>query len=311
MMATVSSAFAVKVAHAVLSSTNEGASYTLTFYFGELYNNDNTITFALNDEDDDPGWYVFSFETAANEYNITKVVFDPSFAAARPVSTRCWFAGLPNLHEIYGLHYLNTSNVKNMAKMFSGCSNLHAIDVTNFNTRNVTNMSFMFHDCHKLHYIDMKSFKTHNVTDFSHMFESCSSLEQIDVRNFVTKKVEDMSYMFAGCSNVKSIDLASFDMTNVYDSANLFNSCSNLSAVTLPSTVTSVSNEAFTLCSKLTTLKVLAVFPPELEDPFVFTNEAPTIIVPASSVNNYRAATGWYANKENIKSDKDIASSDN
>lgn len=311
MMATVLSAYANKVAHAVLSSTNEGASYTLTFYYGELYNNANTTTFTLNDVDDDPGWFVFSFENAANEYNITKVVFDPSFAGARPVSTRCWFAGLPNLKEIQGLHYLNTSNVKNMARMFSGCSSLAALDVTNFNTKNVTNMSFMFCECKKLKALDLKSFKTQNVTDFSHMFETCSSLNQIDVRNFVTKNVEDMSYMFAGCSKVQSIDLSTFDMTNVYDSANLFNSCSNLLAVTLPSTVTSVSNEAFTLCSKLTTLTVLAVFPPELDDPFVFTDSAPTIFVPASSVNNYRAATGWYANKENIKSNKDIVASNN
>lgn len=309
MMTTALGAYANKVAHAVLSSTNEGASYTLTFYYGEIYNNDQSVSFTLNDSDNDPGWFIFSFETGANEYNITEVVFDPSFAGARPTSTRCWFAGLPNLKEILGLHYLNTSNVTNMSKMFQGCSSLHYVDVTNFNTRNVTDMSFMFCGCDNLTTLDLGHFKTANVTDMSHMFEACKSLKALDLQNFMTKNLEDMSYMFAGCSTLETIDLKSFDMTSVDDSESLFNSCTNLADVTLPSTVTSVSNEAFILCSNLKTLKILAVLPPELDDPFKFTSAAPTIIVPNSSVNNYKAASNWYVNKDSIRGDKNSMAS--
>ena len=49
----------------------------------------------------------------------------------------------------------NTSNVKEMNKMFSGCNSLISLpDLSKWNTSNVNDMSVMFYDCDSLnHYL--------------------------------------------------------------------------------------------------------------------------------------------------------------
>lgn len=83
-------------------------------------------------------------------YNINLVVFEASFANARPKSCYAWFQGFENLKQIKGIENLNTENVTSMKSMFSNCSNLAELDVTNFNTANVTDMSYMFCNCRNL-----------------------------------------------------------------------------------------------------------------------------------------------------------------
>ena len=52
------------------------------------------------------------------------VVFDPSFANARPTTTCDWFYYMSNLQSITGMSYLNTSEVTDMEFMFVECSSL-------------------------------------------------------------------------------------------------------------------------------------------------------------------------------------------
>ena len=49
--------------------------------------------------------------------------------------------------------------------MFSECSNLTNLDVSNFNTSNVTSMSEMFSGCSNLTNLDVSNFNTSNVTN--------------------------------------------------------------------------------------------------------------------------------------------------
>ena len=93
--------------------------------------------FALNVGRNAPGWY------NPNKYYINKVVFDASFAKARPTSCYSWFRGCINL-KIEGIEYLNTENVTNMGRMFDDCRYLTTLDVSNFDTKNVTDMRLMF-----------------------------------------------------------------------------------------------------------------------------------------------------------------------
>lgn len=62
----------------------------------------------------DPEW---------NDVNgsVNKVVFDASFADARPTSCFAWFCDFSSLTEIEGLAYLNTEAVTDMTCMFKGC----------------------------------------------------------------------------------------------------------------------------------------------------------------------------------------------
>ena len=104
--------------------------------------------YPLNSPEELPGWFVEGEdEEVVNKNHIEKVVFDASFADARPTSCRCWFVGCNELKSIEGIEYLNTENVVNMKSMFYGCNNLTALDVSKFNTKNVTDMQNMFYQC--------------------------------------------------------------------------------------------------------------------------------------------------------------------
>ena len=99
----------------------------------------------------------------------------------------------------------DTSNVTNMAAMFSDCSFLRQLDLTNFNTGNVKDMSSMFWGCKALTELDLSKFDTKNVTDMSSMFSGCTSLTKLNLSNFNTENVDSMTFMFSGCSSLHTI----------------------------------------------------------------------------------------------------------
>ena len=173
------------------------ADGTLTFRWGykkTLGENE----YELNSGKNQPKW---------NTHNrkISKVVFEASFANARPTNCYAWFKSFRNLTQIAGIENLNTENVKDMSDMFYICSGLISLDVTHFNTENVKDMSNMFYGCSGLISLDVTHFNTENVTSMLNMFYSCSSLTSLDVTNFNTANVTDMSNMFSNCRNLTTI----------------------------------------------------------------------------------------------------------
>ena len=214
--------------------------------------------FALNEGENLPGWYKFDDNNHSHNANIIKkVIFDTSFANARPTSCYNWFYGCTDLTTIEGIEYLNTENVTNMSWMFSECSALTTLDVSNFDTKNVMEMSYMFGSCTKLKTLDVSSFNTQNVTDMNWMFSYCSVLTTLDLSNFDTKNVTDMSGMFSNCSALTTLDLSSFETQNVTDMSRMFKDCSSLTTLDVSNfdtqNVTDMSR-MFNDCSALTTL---------------------------------------------------------
>ena len=200
--------------------------FTPVFDYAEFDNATGTLTFRrslskpegaydLNVESNLPGW-------DAQREKINKVVFDASFANARPTSCYLWFANCFYLTEIEGIENLNTEKVTNMGSMFSGCSALTSLDVSNFNTQNVKNMNGMFCDCSNLTSLDLTNFNTAKVTNMGNMFLGCSNLTSLDLTNFNTAKVTDMHYMFKGCSALTSLDLTNFNTAEVRDMNRMF-----------------------------------------------------------------------------------------
>ena len=131
-------------AYAVYTSENT----TLTFYYDTQRSSRPGTTYDLNTNHNDPGWV-----TDETNDNVTKVVFDPSFADARPTSTFCWFYLMESLETIEGIEYLNTSEVTIMGYMFHDCIALKILDLSTFNTSKVTEMNDMFYDCISLNTI--------------------------------------------------------------------------------------------------------------------------------------------------------------
>ena len=189
--------------------------FTPVFEYAEFNEGTGTLTFrrglskperayALNLEASEPGWLTHKDE-------IKKVVFDASFANARPTSCCQWFWYCTNLATIEGIENLNTENVTNMGVMFCRCQNLSSLDLTNFNTGNVTNMYGMFSNCQNLSSLDLTSFNTANVTNMDYMFDGCSTLTTIYAsEKFVTDQVNGGD-MFNECRSLKDYSFSKRD----------------------------------------------------------------------------------------------------
>ena len=197
----------------------DNATGTLTFRYKGVK---PAGAYDLNVESNNPGWQ-------AQKRKIKKVVFDASFANARPTSCCLWFAGCFYLTEIEGIENLNTEKVTNMGSMFSGCFALTSLDVSNFNTEKVTYMSSMFEDCQELSSLDLSKFNTANVKNMEDMFKECRKLSLLDLSNFNTERVKDMSSMFSGCSTLQTIFASDKFVTDqVFYGVGMFFDCKNL-----------------------------------------------------------------------------------
>lgn len=245
-----------------------------------------TMTFTYADEAavDDSTTYKLG-RWPKEDTTVTKVVFDKSFAKARPTSTRMWFAGFDKLKEITGLENLNTSEVTDMTEMFgdcqlidsldvsgfdtgnvkymlhtfNGCRALRSLDVSGFKTDNVTDMGGMFYECRSLKSLDLSGFNTANVTNMAQMFCWCFALEKIDISKFDTRKVLSMHQMFWNCSSLKSLDVGGFNTSQVDDMSQMFDGCSSLQAINVSSFDTSLAtalNYIFRNCKSLASLDI-------------------------------------------------------
>ena len=169
--------------------------------------------------------YTYKFEKIGKY--IIKYIFDKNLTKMNNM-----FSGCSSLIKL-DLSNFNTDNATDMSFMFSSCSSLQNINLSNLNTKNVTNMSVMFFDCSSLTNLNLSSFNTKNVTDMSEMFSGCSSLTNLNLSNFNTQNVTNMNYMFSSCSSLTNLNLGNFNTKNVTKMSGMFNRCSSLTDLNL------------------------------------------------------------------------------
>ena len=197
---------------------------TLSFYYDNQRSSRTGTTYDLNTGTTDVAW-----DTDGTNASVTKVVFDSSFAGARPTTTCDWFYNMQNLQSITGLSYLNTSEVTDMRYMFLGCSKLTSLDVSHFNTSKVIYMNQMFSGCTGLTSLDLSSFNTSKVAYMYEMFNGCSGLTSLDLSSFSTSKVTNMNSMFFSCSNLRTIYVGNgWSTAAVTNSGAMFSMCTSL-----------------------------------------------------------------------------------
>ena len=207
--------------------------------------------YELNSGANPPGW-----KTHCKE--ITKVVFDTSFANAKPTSCYQWFSLCENLTQIEGIKNLNTEKVTNMAYMFYYCLNLSSLDVSGFKTEKVTDMSGMFHSDSSVKLLDVAKFNTANVKSMEYMFYYCYGLTSLDVTNFNTANVTNMQGMFGKCNFLFSLDVTNFNTANVTNMSKMFE-CKGLTSLDITNFNTeNVTNMQgmFLFCNNLKTIYV-------------------------------------------------------
>ncbi len=125
-----------------------------------------------------------------------------------------------------------TSNIENMRYMFNHC-NFSSLpnEISNIDTSKVTNMSFIFNKCESLLMLpDISKWNTSNVRYMNNMFEECESLLSFpDISKWDTRNVNDMSNMFSKCKSLANIpDISKWDTTNVSNMSCMFSNCRSL-----------------------------------------------------------------------------------
>ena len=97
--------------------------------------------------------------------------------------------------------------------------------------------------------------------------------------------------VFEGCQNLENVDIQSGLTLIPYST---FNGCTALTSIDIPSTVTTIGGSAFQGCTALTSVTVRATTPPTLGS-VAFSNTPANMViyVPAASVEDYKAASGW------------------
>ena len=242
-----SNALAEKTPYAVF----DDATKTLTFKYEEKETL-GTNEYKLNRGTSFPAW------CDLHKSEITKAVFAPSFAEARPTTCAYWFGSCKKLKNIEGIEFLNTEKVKDMRGMFYECICLENLDLSKFDTKKVTNMRNMFYNCQKLKTLDLSSFETDMVTNMESMFYNCILLNTLKLTNkFNTQNVEDMCSMFNSCKELKTINLSGFDTQNVEDMSKMFNLCKSLESLDLSNFNTqkvTLMDNMFNQCLQLTSL---------------------------------------------------------
>lgn len=187
------------------------------------------LTFYYDDQQEARTGTVYLIDGAFTQCpwtSITKATFDLSFSDYYPTSTAHWFDGCYNLTEIVGIENLRTNHVTDMSFMFSSCSRLTTLDVSDFITENVTNMSAMFVGV-GANQLDVSCFDTRNVTDMSYMFNNAWA-HTLDVSGFDISKVSNMDWMFSEMPELTTI-YCDNDWSNCNaTSREMFGGCYNL-----------------------------------------------------------------------------------
>ena len=171
--------------------------------------------------------YLFS-----NHNNLSSIDFGDNFSTMHATDMGELFSGCSNLTNI-DLSNFNTENVGDMHWMFMDCYSLINLDLSNFNTENVWNMWNMFYKCNNLTNLNITNFNTKNVTTMEGMFYECSSLISLDVSHFNTENVTNMRCMFYQCHSLTSLDVSNFNTEKVTDMSGMFYGCSGLTSLDL------------------------------------------------------------------------------
>ncbi len=164
-----------KYAYAIWCSGNSTLYFTYTtddIKAGDTYS-EQTVTNVWKGNDVlNVGWITPKWNSIAS--SVTSVVFDDSFADARPTSLYWWFCNMSNLTSITGLTYLNTSEVTNTNSMFYNCFKLVTLDVDHFDMSKVTNATAMF--CNNTSLTTIYCSQSWNIATAVGMFVHCYNL---------------------------------------------------------------------------------------------------------------------------------------
>lgn len=120
-------------------------------------------------------------------------------------------------------------------------------------------------------------------------FEDCRSLNSVVFAGNQVEKIED--WAFYNCHELQNITIPE-GVTYIGKAA--FYGCTHLKDIVLPSTVETIDDNGFALCSKLRKITIAATTPPTINaKTFEDVDRATPLYVPFGTRNDYAAAPYW------------------
>lgn len=133
------------------------------------------------------------------------------------------FYGTTSLKQIYGLSYIDASNLTTISGMFQS-SGLKQIVFPNWDLSKCVGYMRLFSNS-SIEEVDMSNITSNQTQALSlyGMFENCKQLTKIKFpKNFITSYTTDLGQMFYGCSKLRFVDMRDWDFSNIEDMISSF-----------------------------------------------------------------------------------------
>jgi surface protein len=138
------------------------------------------------------------------------------------------FYGCTKLTNIVGIKDWDVRKVTTMYMMFTSCTSLTELDLSNWEPSSLITMYGMFYKCSKITSIKLGKGNTPVLTSTEGMFNSCLELLNIDFGGLNVSNVNNMGGMFSDCRKLKSLNISHWDVSKVTNFGAIFRRCNSL-----------------------------------------------------------------------------------
>lgn len=144
-----------------------------------------------------------------------------------------------------------------MYQLFSGCSALKSVDLSQLKAPKLQSVDRMFRQCAGLTTVELGGLTSSSLNNIDEMFLNCFSLQSVDLSALNTANVRSMEGVFKGCEALETLDLSTFDFSQITSYRDVFSGCSSLKSISFPEQssgrmdTTIMFDSAFKGCSSL------------------------------------------------------------
>lgn len=123
------------------------------------------------------------------------------------------FYNCRKLSTLNGLSTWQTKGCTDIIGMFSRCSSLREIDLSNWNVEDIYNADQLLYQCTSLQSVNLSNWTLSNCSSLRGLFYECEQLVTlIGFDTIQTPKLHSIESMFYGCKKIRRIDFSGFDM---------------------------------------------------------------------------------------------------
>ena len=275
--------------------TYNGQQYTVTAIAKNVFKSNTSIfKITIPRTITSIGTGAFSFATGIREAHLPDI------------KTWCSIYKAGNSSTVFSSSLFNKNDTTKWGKVyFDGIAEPNPTEITI--PEGVTDLRYAFY-----YYIPLKKVTfASTVTDAYYALAYCSRLTDVKLN----EGIKNIGSVLYGCSSLKSVDVphsvetlgarAFFNCTSLNDvkfhrglkviGDYVFFGCEGLTKLMLPETVDSLGSSVFNSCTNITSVESRAMTPPAVYSDKIFSPFVAnaTLIVAKSSLEAYKAATGW------------------